>query len=938
MTHKVPISATVNGETVEFLCEPRQTLLEVLRETLGLTGTKQACGNGNCGACNVILDGVLVNSCLVLAIEVQGRSVTTIEGIAPDGGLHPLQQKFLEHAALQCGICTPGFIVSAKALLDRNPHPSEDEVRRWLAGNLCRCTGYDKIVRAVLDAAAVMDAPGELGAAAPVATGLAPTAPSVRQELASSAGTGAYRVIGTRPPNPAGPDKVTGRAMYGADVRLPRMLYGAVLRSPHAHATIVSVDTARAAALPGVTAVVTAANLADLAPNPGSGTVPDEARYRRENALAHDKVFYYGHPVAAVAATSPHIANEALTLIDVHYELLRPVLDVRQAMAPDAPILHPDMRTDEFGRAGDQPTNVAKHLQMSLGDVEAGFAEAAVIVEHEFHTATVHQGYLEPQNATAQYQSSGELTVWCSTQGPFQARDQIAEILQVPPARIRVIPMEIGGGFGGKNDVYLEPLAALLSYHSDGRPVKLAMSHAEVLSATGPAPASYIRARLGVDASGHITAAQAYLAYAAGAFPGSAIGLGLMTIFGAYRIPNVRLDGYDVVLNKPRARSYRAPGGPNALFAGEALVDEACERLGMDPLQFRLLNAIQAGDRLPDGLPCPGVGSRETLQAAADHPHYHAPLAGPHRGRGVACVYWPNHGGKSSASAAVNADGTVNLLEGSVDLASSRVAIGMQLAETLGIPFADVGVAVGDTASVGYTEGSYGSRTTFATGMAVHELGQKLLRQLAERAASLWNVAPDQVSYAEGCFTDGTQRLTFKELAVRLDETGGPVVASASVWPHQYPPAFGAHIVDVEVDPETGKVQILRYTAVQDVGTAVHPSYLEGQIQGGAAQGIGWGLNEEYVYDAAGHLRNPSFLDYRVPTAYDLPMLDLVLVEVPSQMHPFNVRGAGETPIIPPAAALANAIYQATGVRMLTLPMSPSRILEELWAREPGAR
>ncbi len=574
---------------------------------------------------------------------------------------------------------------------------------------------------------------------------------------------------------------------------------------------------------------------------------------------------------------------------------------------------------------------------MSLGDVEAGFREAVVIVEHEFSTATVHQGYIEPQNATAQYHSNGELTIWCSTQGAFPARDQLVEILGIPHARIRVIPMEIGGGFGGKNDVYLEPLAALLSYHSAGRPVKLAMSHADVLAATGPAPASYIRAKLGVDATGRITAAQGYLAYEAGAFPGTFIELGMTTIFGAYRIPNAQYDGYDVVVNKPRAQAYRAPGAPNALFAGESIVDEVCDRLGMDPLQFRLLNAIRQGDRRANGLPCPSVGSHETLEAAACHPHYSAPLGGPNRGRGVACAYWPNHGGKSSASAAVNADGTVNLLTGSVDLAATHVVISMQLAETLGIPLVDIATAVGDTGSVGYTEGTNGSRTTFATGLAVHELGQKLLRQLAERAASLWEVAPDQVSYVEGCFTDGTQRLTFKELAARLDETGGPVVASASVWPHQYPPAFGAHIVDVAVDPETGKVQILRYTAVQDVGTAVHPPYLEGQIQGGVAQGIGWGLSEEYVYDAAGHLKNSSFLDYRVPTALDLPMLDPVFVEVPSQIHPFNVRGAGETPIIPPAAALANAIYHATGVRMLTLPMSPSRILEGLWAEESGA-
>jgi xanthine dehydrogenase molybdenum-binding subunit len=910
MPAKVRVCTQINGEEVEFLCEPRQSLLEVLREELGLTGAKEGCNAGTCGACSVILDGVLVNACLVLAVEVEGRSITTVEGIAPAAGLHPLQQKFLEHMAVQCGICTPGLIISAKALLDRHPHPSEQQIRAWLGGNLCRCTGYDKVVRAVLDASG--------GQAAP---------------RAEEAVERPYRVIGTRPVRRDGADKVTGRALFGADVRLPRMLYGAVLRSPHAHARIVSIDTRRAESAPGVKAVVSAADL----PPSTEGEEDAGLRYQRANTLARDKVLYYGHPVAAVAATSRHSAEEALALIDVEYEVLPPVLDVRQAMQADAPVLLPELRTDKMGRQSDRPTNVAAHIQYQRGDLERGFQAAAVTVEREFVTGTVHQGYVEPQNATALTNANGEVTIWCSTQGAFGVRDQVSEILDIPVSRIRVVPMEIGGGFGGKNNVYLEPLAALLSRKSGHRPVKLTMSRAEVLAATGPTAASHIRVKMGADRSGRITAAQASLAYAAGAFPGAPVDVAATIIFGPYRIDAVQVDGYDVVVNRPRTAAYRAPGSSNANFAAETVVDELCEKLGMDPLEFRLLNGAKEGDRRADGVAYPRIGCLETMEAARQHPHYSAPLEmeGRCRGRGVASGYWGNYaGGTSSASASINADGTVSLVEGSIDLSGSRLVIAMQLAETLGIAAEDVRPLVGDTDSVGYTEGTYGSRTTFATGWAVYELGQALVRQLVERAALLWEVAPDQVTFADGAFSADGQRMTFKELAARLDETGGPVTASAAVADNREGPTFATHIVDVEVDPETGKVDILRYTAAQDAGTAVHPGQAEGQIQGAVTQGIGWALNEEYIYDDQGRLLNTGFLDYRVPTCPDVPMIEPVIVEVPNPDHPYGVRGLGEMSIVPPPAAVANAIYRAVGVRLTALPMSPARILEALWAKE----
>ena len=760
--------------------------------------------------------------------------------------------------------------------------------------------------------------------------------PEELQEQATNTEKG-YQVLGTRPIRPDGTDKVTGRALYGADLRLPGMLYGAVLRSPHAHARILSIDTRRAQAYPGVRAVLTCADIPEPVSKIGDlGEGSANLLYQSANVLARDKALYNGHAIAAVAATSPHIAKEALAEIEVTYEILRPVLDVLQAMRPEAPLLLENLFTDEMGKVADRPSNIASHVQHRRGDVQKGFQESAVIIEREFRTGTVHQGYIEPQNSTALYNPDGQLTIWCSTQGSFGVRDQIADILQIPISIIRVIPMEIGGGFGGKISVYLEPLAALLSLKSGHKPVKMSMSYDEVLAATGPTSASYIRVKIGANSEGRITGAEAYLAYAAGAFPGAPIWGGANVIFGPYAIKNLLIDGYDVVVNKPKTEAYRAPGGTNAAFACETVLDGICEALGMDPLAFRLLNAAREGDRRADGVPYNRIGFVETLEAARDHPHYHAPLAGPNRGRGVAAGFWVNYGGKSSASASVNPDGTISLVEGSVDIGGTRASIAMQLAETLGLSIADIRPTVADTDAVGYTEGTYGSRTTYATGWAVYELGLSLRRQMIERAADLWELDPGQVHIENGVFAGNGHQLTFKQLAARLHDSGSPIMASASVQPGRAGPAIGVHIVDLEVDPETGKVQILRYTAVQDAGKAVHPSYVEGQIQGGVAQGVGWALNEEYVYDDQGRLLNASLLDYRLPTCLDLPMIEAVIVEVPHPGHPYGVRGVGEVPIVPPPAAIANAIHQALGVHMRVLPMSPARILEAIWAQDSG--
>jgi len=745
-----------------------------------------------------------------------------------------------------------------------------------------------------------------------------------------------YKVVGTRPIRHDGVDKVTGRAIYGGDVRLTGMLHGKVLRSPHAHARIRAIDVSRALALPGVRAVVTGKDLPpaeDRVVNLGEAAV--NLKYLSENVLAGDKVLYRGHAVAAVAATSPHIAEEALSLIQVDYEVLPPVLDVREAMKDSAIRLHDNLKTKSLGEQTDKQSNIATHNQFKLGDPAKGFAEADVVIEREFTTATVHQGYIETHNATALWNADGRLTVWESTQGAFTVQRQLSAVLQLPVSHIRVIPAEIGGGFGGKINIYLEPVAALLSKKT-GRPVKIVMNRQEVFEGTGPTPGSYIRVKMGASKDGRITAAQAYMAYEAGAFPGSPIGAGMMCIFAPYDIPNVQIDGFDVVVNKPKTAPYRAPGATNAAFASETVIDEIAEKLGMDPLQFRLKNAAKEGTRRADGPTYPRIGYVETVEAALNSDHYRTPLEGVNVGRGVASGFWFNVGFQSSVTINVNADGTCTLVEGSTDIGGTRTSIAMQAAEVLGLPAEDVHPLVADTDAVGFTDVTGGSRTTFATGYAAIEAANEVVRQMRERAARIWKVEPQDVTFADGVFhnaKDASAPLTFKEVAAQLGRTGGPVVGSATVAPRGVGGAFATHIVDLQVDPETGKVTILRYTAVQDAGKAIHPSYVEGQMQGGAVQGIGWALNEEYFYNATGTMANASFLDYRMPTSLDLPMIDTIIVEVPNPGHPFGVRGVGEVPIVPPVAAIANAIYRAVGVRMRHAPMSPGHIAMEVLAK-----
>ena len=749
--------------------------------------------------------------------------------------------------------------------------------------------------------------------------------------------------IGTRPVRPDGVDKVTGRAKFGADLYLSGMLHGRVLRSPHPHARIRAIDTAKAEALPGVKAVVTRDDFQDMASEfVSAGEMLVNYRDIVRNVMAREKALYEGHAVAAVAATSVAVAKKALKLIEVDYEVLPHVIDVVEAMEPGAPLLDDTLFTQGVEPAPDKPSNVAKRVEFGMGDVEAGFAQADTVIERTFETKPIHQAYIEPHACVASVSEDGQAELFCTTQGHYVVRAHCARLLGMDISKIRVTASEIGGGFGGKTVVYLEPTALALSRKA-GRPVKLVMTREEVFRATGPTSGSHMRVKVGATKDGRITAGEAELKYQAGAFQGSPVQPGAMCAFAPYDLENVKSVGYDVVVNRPKVAAYRAPGAPISEYAVESVIDELAKELGIDPIEFRLKNAAKEGTQAAYGPKFGPIGLVETLQEAKAHAHYAAPL-GENQGRGVASGFWFNIGGETCASVNITEDGTATLVAGTPDIGGSRASLCMMAAEELGLDVAKVRPIIADTDSLGYTFLTGGSRVTFASGMAVIEASRECIRQLRERAARLWEVPLEDVLWedgkavANGAHAGKHEPMALAELAATAGKTGGPIVGHAQINAQGAGPSFGTHLVDVEVDKETGRVTVLRYTVIQDAGKAVHPSYVEGQFQGGAVQGIGWALNEEYVYGEDGRLQNPAFLDYRIPVASDVPMIDTVIVEVPNPNHPYGVRGVGETPIVPPMAAIANAVENALGIRFTALPMSPPKVLEAIEKAKTGRK
>ncbi len=733
------------------------------------------------------------------------------------------------------------------------------------------------------------------------------------------------KIVGTSPVKHDGLDKVTGRANFGADFFLPGMLVGKILRSPHPHAIVRSIDISQAEALPGVKAVVTRDDFPEFPLGSGSGDLS-------RNVMAREKVFYDGHAVAAVAATSESIAKKALKLIKIDYEILPHVIDAVEAMQPGAPILHAHLRTKGMKDAANGPTNVVERLELGMGDVEKGFAEADVIVEREFDTKPMHQAYIEPQACVATCSEEDQIELWCCTQGPWVYRDRLSEILKIEASKIRVMQSEMGGGFGGKTGFYAEPVAVVLSRKAK-RPVKIVLKRNEVFRGTGPVSATRSRVKIGATKDGRITAADAELIFQTGAFTGSMFFNAAHAIFTRYDLKNVKTLAYEVVSNRPKVNAFRAPCVPQVMFAAEGVINELAQKIGMDPIDFRLKNAATEGYKTIYGETFGPIGFVETLKAAKNCDHYKSPVP-PGQGRGVAAGFWFNRGGETTGTLNIAPDGSVTLILGTCDVAGSRISISMMAAEELGIPVDKVRAITGDTYTLGSNRVTAGSRTTYSSGMVIIDSARKAIAEMGRRAAMIWDVPEDAVVFEDGYFRPASSNvgdfgpLSIADIAAKTTMSHGAIAGHSEMNVTGAGPGFGLHIVDVAVDKETGRVDVKRYTVVQDAGKAIHPLQVEGQFQGAAVQGIGWALNEEYVYGDDGRLQNASFLDYRVPVASDVPMIGTEIVEVANPRHPYGLRGIGEVPVTPTLAAIANAIGDAIGIRPRSLPISPPRLLK----------
>ncbi|HEY5646058.1 MAG TPA: xanthine dehydrogenase family protein molybdopterin-binding subunit [Pseudomonadales bacterium] len=731
-----------------------------------------------------------------------------------------------------------------------------------------------------------------------------------------------FKIVGTRPRRPDGVDKVTGRARYGADAFAPGQLVGRVLRSPHAHAKIKKIDISKAEKMKGVKAVITCDDLPDL-------TGKNRGNYDiLENCMARGRALYHGHAVAAVAAIDEPTAKAALNAIKVEYQVLPHVTDVDAAMAKNAPIVQPHIQQDG------KPSNIANVSQFGHGDVDEGFRQADVEIEKSYRTEQTHQGYIEPHACLASVGPDGQGELWVTTQGHYTFRTVCAQLLGMDIAKLKVTSSEIGGGFGGKTHVWMEPLALALSRKAN-RPVKMVMSRDEVFLGSGPTCSTSMDVKIGARKDGRITAATATLRYQDGPYPGPWGMLGAMTAYACYDLPNVKTVAYDVLVNRPKVAAYRAPSAPMAAFAVESTMDLVAQAIGMNPVDFRIKNAAKEGTRASYGPTYGPIGIGPTLEAVKNHPQMKVKL-GPNQGRGMACGFWFNFGGQTCTDLNIGADGTVNLSIGTVDVGGARASMSLICAEELGIPYEDVKCTVADTASLGHNDTTEGSRGTFSSGMATIFAARQAIGVLKERAAKMWDIPVEEVQWKDGAAHgvglehSNLPPLTLKEIARKSPQTGGPIAGHNEVVADGAGVSFASHICDVEVDPETGATRVLRYAVIQDAGKAIHPDYVEGQFQGAAAQGIGWALNEEYVYGADGRLQNPSFLDYRIPVCSDLPFIDTQILEIPNPNHPYGIRGVGETSIVPPLAAIANAVSNAVGVRLDHIPMSPPRVLKAI--------
>lgn len=723
--------------------------------------------------------------------------------------------------------------------------------------------------------------------------------------------------------------KVTGEAVYTADVMLPGMLYGMVKRSSHAHARIARINTQRAEALPGVKAVITARDVPDILLG---------LRLRDLPILARKQVRFVGEKVAAVAAVDEETAREALDLIDVEYEPLPTLMDVKEAMKDGAILVHENLHTYGGLPKPAKNTNIFLHETHAKGDIAKGFAQADLVFEHTFTTPEVHQAYMETHAAMVDIAADGSITVWSSDKVPFRVRSLMAEIIGVPITRVRVIPSFVGGDFGGKGMIFDEPLCYFLARKA-GRPVKIVMSRQEEFLAASPRHSSIIRLKAGVKKSGELVAWEADAVYDSGAYAGykPQVGLGgTKKLGGTYRIPHVRIDGYYVYTHTLPCGHCRAPGDPQASFAVESFMDMIAAGLKIDPLQLRRQNALEEGDLSPTGEPWKGINLKEVMEAAVKASGWGKPKTNPHYGIGIACAERPTGTGESSAVVIVNGDGSVNIISGSSDPGTGARTVLCQIAaEVLKVPMEQITINLVDTDSAPYDQGAGGGRTTFVAGQSVYRAAQEVKKELVASAGKLLKCPPEQaqnlIDIRDGFLflkSDPATKISYSQ-AVKGVKKSQIMAEETFACSEMEDTCFATHIAEVQVDPERGYVEVKRVTAAHDIGFAINPAAAQGQIEGGIVQGVGFALLEEMQRDG-GKVANPTLADYKLCTSREAPEIVTLMIEGAPGVGPFHAKSIGELPTCPVAPAVANAVYDAIGVRITDLPITGEKIVKAL--------
>jgi xanthine dehydrogenase molybdenum-binding subunit len=903
------ISLYVNGIPYEIDIPPKKTLLRVLRDDLHLTGTKEGCGHGMCGACTVIVEGVAVRSCVYLAHRADGKRVETIEGLAKDGELHPLQRAFIEQGAIQCGFCTPGMIMAAKALLDSNPNPTRDEIIEALRFNLCRCTGYVKIIEAI-----------------EVARG------KLRGERGSEGG------VGLSLPRPDARAKATGEAVFAADIYFEGMLHAKVLRSLYPHAKLIRIDTSKAKRLPGVAAVLTAD---DIPGEKNHGVVRSDWP-----VLAYDKVRYIGDAVAIVAAETEDIAEEALKLIEVEYEPL-PVVDSPEvAISPNAPLVH-------------DGGNLLKHIEVRKGDVEEGFALSDVIIERTYRTVAAEHAFLEPEAGVARVEEDGKITIYVGSQIPFEDRRQIASSLAIPEEKVRVVHTCVGGAFGGKEDISTQIHVALLA-QATGKPVKLVYTRRESMISSTKRHPTIIRMKTGATKEGKLLAVEAEILGDAGAY--ASLSEHVMTrtathSTGPYEVPNVKIDCYALYTNNPPSGAFRGFGVPQAHFAAESQMDILAERLGISPFEIRRRNALGVGSVTATGQVLKeSVGLLETIERVKEQVESFTKspssemnvISGEkRRGWGAACAYKNvglGGGAPDCAWAEVEVleGGKAVIRAGAAEVGQGLVGVLAQIvSEEIGIACDKIEVILGDTDLTLDSGPTTASRQTFITGNAVRIAAIKVRGSLAGAASEELESPPDTLTFRGGrIFRPDGLSIPLDEAIYLAKREGRPLSFSHLYTPPRTSPlgklgdmhfayGYATQAAEVEVDIKTGEVKVLRVVAAHDVGKAINPMAVEGQIEGGVMMGLGFALLEEFEIEG-GIVRSDSFLKYKLPRIWHTPEIVPILVEQETSHGPYGAKGVGEITSIPTAPAIINAIYNACGIRIDKPPTTPAKILSAI--------